>query len=58
CLSPWDYAAASLILMEAGGVISNLHAGFPSLSEPSGILAANNTQNLAKLQSIVDKHLK
>ena len=57
CLSPWDYAAASLILMEAGGVISNLHADFPSLSEPSGILAANNTQNLAKLQSIVDKHL-
>ncbi|MBR2192256.1 MAG: inositol monophosphatase [Bacteroidaceae bacterium] len=58
CLSPWDYAAASLILMEAGGVISNLHADFPSLSEPSGILAANNAQNLAKLQSIVDKHLK
>jgi hypothetical protein len=43
--------------MEAGGVISNLYADFPSLSEPSGILAANNAQNLAKLQSIVDKHL-
>lgn len=56
-LSPWDYAAASLILQEAGGVLSNLKGQSISLTSPSGILAANNAENLEKLTQIVKKHL-
>jgi len=56
-LSPWDFAAASLILTEAGGVISNLQGQNPAMTEQSGILAANLTENLTLLQQIVKKHL-
>ena len=42
-LRPWDYAAAALILQEAGGVVTDF-AGAPlSLSEPSSVLAGNPT---------------
>ena len=40
-LSPWDYAAASLILEEAGGVIRTIEGGPVSLTERSSVLAAN-----------------
>jgi len=56
-LMPWDYAAASLILQEAGGVICDLNGRFPSLSQPSLILAANNQANLDRLLNIVHEHL-
>lgn len=56
-LSPWDYAAASLILTEAGGVISDLHGQTPSLTSCSGILAANTLENLQQMVKIVEKHL-
>lgn len=52
-LSPWDYAAARLILQEAGGHLSNLQAGQLSYTQPSGVLAANTPDNLQRLQSIV-----
>ncbi len=55
-LSPWDFAAASLIVTEAGGVVSNLEAQRPSLTSPSGFLAANSQQNLQQLQRIVSKY--
>ena len=55
-LSPWDFAAASLIVTEAGGVVSNLEAQRPSLTSPSGFIAANNQQNLQQLQRIVSKY--
>ncbi|MDD3403515.1 MAG: inositol monophosphatase family protein [Hespellia sp.] len=38
-LYPWDYAAASLILTEAGGVITQLDGSPVSLQEASGVLA-------------------
>lgn len=40
-LSPWDYAAAGLILEEAGGVIRTIEGGPVSLTEKSSVLAAN-----------------
>ena len=40
-LSPWDYAAAGLILEEAGGVIRTIEGGPVSLTERSSVLAAN-----------------
>lgn len=55
-LSPWDFAAASLIVTEAGGVVSNLQAQRPSLTSPSGFVAANSQQNLQQLQRIISKY--
>ena len=56
-LSPWDFAAASLILEEAGGVLCNLD-GHPLLfTQPSGVLAANNVENLNRLIEIVRKSI-
>lgn len=40
-LKPWDYAAGSLILTEAGGLITDLNGAPPSLSQPSDIVATN-----------------
>lgn len=52
-LSPWDYAAASLILEEAGGVLSDLEGKPLDPTRPSGVLAANSKENLKRLQQIV-----
>ena len=40
-LSPWDHAAGSLILTEAGGKISDMEEKPLSLTEPSSVIAAN-----------------
>lgn len=56
-LSPWDYAAASLILTEAGGVLSDLHGNPLDPTKPSGVFAANSQQNLDRLVGIAKKHL-
>lgn len=56
-LSPWDFAAASLILTESGGVISDLQGHSPDFTLKSGIIAANTPDNLKRLQSIVSAHL-
>lgn len=42
-LKPWDYAAASLILTEAGGIISDWAGSVLQFDEPTSVLAA--TQN-------------
>jgi myo-inositol-1(or 4)-monophosphatase len=52
-LSPWDFAAASLILQEAGGVCCSREGTPLDLTSPSGVLAANNPENLQRLTSIV-----
>ena len=40
-LSPWDYAAASLIIEEAGGVITQMDGSSVKLDAPSQIIAGN-----------------
>lgn len=40
-LQPWDYAAASLIVTEAGGFISTLEGQLITLDRPCSILAGN-----------------
>lgn len=40
-LSPWDYAAAGLILKEAGGVIKNCEGGEVSLIKGGSVLCAS-----------------
>ena len=52
-LSPWDFAAASLIVEEAGGVLSDLEGRPLDLTSPSGVLAANSQENLQRLVTIV-----
>ena len=54
-LSPWDFAAASLILEEAGGVLCNREGQSLCFTQSSGVLAANNRENLARLLSIVQQ---
>ena len=57
-LFPWDYAAASLILTEAGGYISTINKHPLDLSKPTMVIAANSKENFDKLHSIVSKHIK
>ncbi|MGN0282077.1 MAG: inositol monophosphatase family protein [Prevotella sp.] len=52
-LSPWDYAAASLIVTEAGGVISSANGSKLCLTEPTGVIAANNKSSYQQLLDIV-----
>ena len=52
-LSPWDYAAASLIVTEAGGVITSSDGSNLRLTEPTGVVAANTLPNHQQLLDIV-----
>lgn len=56
-LMPWDYAAASVILEEAGGTICSFDGKAPSLSQPSLILAANTYEHCRRLLNVVHRHL-
>ena len=40
-LCPWDYAAGSLIVEEAGGVVTKIDGGEITLNEGCGVLATN-----------------
>lgn len=40
-LSPWDYAAASLIVEEAGGIVTTVDGGSITLGEGCSVLATN-----------------
>lgn len=40
-LSPWDYAAGSVILSEAGGLLTQIDGSAVRLEAPSSVLAAN-----------------
>jgi len=55
-LCMWDYAAASLIVQEAGGVIANLDGQALTFDKHYGVLAANKQENIDKLIAIVNKH--
>lgn len=57
-LSPWDFAAASLILEEAGGVLCNREGQPLDCTDSSGVVAANTTENLQRLTSIVTSYCK
>lgn len=54
---PWDYAAAGIILTEAGGAISGFDGESPSLSEPSMCIAANSRQSCKRILRTVRRHL-
>ncbi len=51
-LRPWDYAASSLIIKEAGGVCSSLD-GPLDLFDQCAVLAANTEENLDYLKNVI-----
>ena len=51
-LRPWDYAASSLIVTEAGGACSSLD-GPLDLFDQCPVLAANNEENLDYLKKVI-----
>lgn len=55
---PWDYAAAHLILKEAGGVLKGFNGESLTFDKPTVLVGANNIENYKKLNNIVNKHLK
>lgn len=56
-LQPWDYAAASVVLTEAGGCIADFDGNFPSLVRPSMIVAANSSSSLDNILETVHRHM-
>ena len=56
-LQPWDYAAAMLILTEAGGYIRNLDGSLPRLNSPDLVFAANSEDSINRLSGIVRGHI-
>lgn len=54
---PWDYAAAALILQEAGGIIRGLHGAALTHDRTTPLIAANTPSNYEHLSSIVSKHI-
>ena len=52
-----DYAAAMLILHEAGGCIATWNGGAPSLTRPSLVIAANRAETLGTMLATVHLHL-
>lgn len=57
-LMPWDYAAASLILTEAGGTVCDFEGNLPSPYKPSMFIAANSKESCARILDTVRKHLE
>ena len=56
-LMPWDYAAAALILKEAGGSVVDFDGSFPPLMRTSMVVAANSEDNCRRILDTVHKHL-
>lgn len=56
-LMPWDYAAAGLILREAGGSFVGIDGNAPALMTPAPVIAANTAPSCHRLLDIVHKHL-
>ncbi len=54
-IKPWDYAAGSLILKEAGGMITDYGANQPPMDKPSSVIASNGRIH-AELHSIIGQY--
>lgn len=56
-LCPWDFAAASLIVKEAGGVITDVAGRELSCVEPTGVIAANTKDNHKRLFDVISTRM-
>lgn len=57
-LSPWDFAAASLIVTEAGGIVTDPEGRPLTFTRKSGIIAGNNADNHRRLLDIVRRNVE
>lgn len=57
-LSPWDFAAASVILTEAGGIVTDRKGNPLTFTEPSGVLAANCKETHERMLAIIKQKIK
>ena len=55
---PWDYAAALLILQEAGGMLRGFADEELRFNKPTALVGANNPENYRILADIVCRHMK
>ena len=53
-LRPWDYAASSLIVKEAGGVCSSIDGPLDPFDQ-CAVLAANSEENLNYLRNVINE---
>lgn len=56
-LSPWDFAAASLIVTEAGGVITDVTGRKLTCVSSTGVIGANTKDNHKTLLDIVSRRI-
>lgn len=56
-ICPWDYAAAYLILTEAGGTLRGYRGAKPDLRELTLLVGANNEENYRRLDAIVSAYI-
>ena len=54
---PWDYAAAYLILTEAGGVLTEYNGEPLTLDRPAMLIGANNEENHSKLKTFITNRI-
>ncbi len=54
---PWDFAAAEVIVLKAGGKLGTLGGAQTVYTRPQPILAANSAENFDYLQKKVAKHV-
>lgn len=57
-LSVWDYAAAFVLVREAGGYIEAMFDELPPLDKPAGVIGANTKENYEKIRKIVYNEVK
>lgn len=55
---PWDYAAAHLVLTEAGGILTGFDGERLTHRLPTLLVGANNPESHKRLSDIVTKHIK
>ena len=55
-LGAWDFAAASIIVSEAGGFLSDINGNPLNPMNASGVLVANSNDNLNRLVAIIKSH--
>ena len=53
-LSPWDYAAASLIVEEAGGQVRGAEGESLQFANPQGVIACGGKISMDALLQIMD----
>lgn len=52
--NPWDVAAGALIVMEAGGIVTDINGNKFELMENNGIIAASSNKILSQVRNLIN----